>query len=204
VSLFASGYSCLAVKNNLAAALDLLARNAHPLLLIVAGLLTLGAVLAMLGVPLAGWAIYGLGHLGLLLALPAVAAVYRASMDRLTGIGLAVMYVGVVLGIPVVLMLLGYHLDNPAARDALMGYQLTPLGGLAGVVMWAGFAFVGVAAYSARSLPRGGAIAFILAAVLALPAELGVLGIPAWALGVLIASFGLAWIASPDEELSIP
>lgn len=190
------------MKTNLTAALNLLARNAPPLLLVVAGLLALGAVLAMVGLPLAGRVVYGLGHLGMLLVLPAVAAVYHASIDRLTWIGLAVVYVGVVLSIPVVLMLAGHHLDSPADKDALLGYQLSPLGGLAGAVMWAGFAFVGVAAYSARALPRGGAVAFVLAAVLALPAELGVLGIPAWALGVVIASFGLAWIASTDEIAS--
>jgi len=187
----------------MAAVLDWLARYARPILLVVPGLLAIGALVTILGLPLIGWSIYGLGYLGLLLALPAVVAVYRASLDRTSWIAFGVLYLGVLLGVPVMLMVWGHYAQNPAVHDALTPYVITPLGMLAGAVAWIGLALFGLAAYGARAVPRGGAVLLVVAAAFALPAELGLFATVMWGLGIIIASTGLVWLA-PQPEFRAP
>jgi hypothetical protein len=178
----------------------LFARYARELLLVVPGVLTLGASLAMVGLPLLGWVLYGLGQVGLLLALPAAWATYRRSIDRLTAVGLLIAWVGVLLALPVAAMAVGYHLANPADGDALLAYELGIIGILAAALTWGGLAFAGLAGFNARSLHRTAALAFVLGGLLALTADLGLLGIPIWTLGVFIVSIGLVALAPPEPN----
>ncbi|CAN5794428.1 hypothetical protein BH24CHL6_BH24CHL6_13540 [soil metagenome] len=182
------------------AVLGSLARYAHPILLLVAALLAIGAALMLLALQVLGWSLYGLGHLGLLVALPAVAAVYRASLDKVSWVALVVVYVGGVLGIPVVLMMLSHYLQNPDVDDLLMPQDLSPLGMLPGVVVWVGLALFGVAAWSARAVPRGGAATLVVGAVLAFGAEIGFFIPLMWAFGIIFASIGLVWLAPAEED----
>ncbi|CAN5573757.1 hypothetical protein BH23CHL6_BH23CHL6_08650 [soil metagenome] len=183
------------------AALDSLARYARPILLVVAGLLAVGVMLAVLGMPLLGWGIFGIGWLGLLIALPAVVGVYRVSMDWFAWVALAVLYAGIVLMIPVVVVMWGHYAENPALQEVLMaGDEVAPLGLVAGIVAWVGLVLFGWAAYRVRLIPRGGAVLFMIAGVLALLAEMAVLAPVMWVLGILLAACALVWIA-PETEV---
>jgi len=71
---------------------------------------------------------------------------------------------------------------------------------VAGVVAWVGLVLFGWAAYRVRLLPRGGAVLFMIAGVLALLAEMAVLAPVMWVLGILLAASALVWIA-PETEV---
>ncbi len=178
--------------------LDSLARFARPLLLFVAALLTLGALLAVTGMVLLGWAIYALGFVGLLVALPAVAAVYRPSMDWACWVTFAILYVGVVLGVPAVAVLLGRYAQDPAL-ELLMPRALGSLAMWPGVIAWAGFGLFGLAMNRLPTFPRGGAVLLAIASLLAIPAEFGLLIPFAWAVAVILASLALVWVA-PETQ----
>ncbi len=182
------------------AMLDRLARYARPILLVVPGLLTVGAFVTIIGLPLIGWTIYGVGYVGLLVALPAVIAVYRASLDRVALVAWAVLYVGVVLGLPVMAMVWVFYAQDPTVHEALLPYALTPLGMLAGVVAWVGLALFGLAAYRVRGLPTGPAWLFVVAAVIAVLAEVGIFVVAMWGLAILLASIALVWLAPTPES----
>lgn len=177
------------------ARLDALARYARPLLLVVPGLLSMGAFIAVLGLPFIGWSVYAVGYLGLLIAVPAVAAVYRSAFDVAAWLWLGLFYAGVVLGVPVMLGLWAYYAQNPGVQQVLMPYGLTPLAMLPGVLAWAGLGLFGLATFGPRSVPRSGAVLFVLAALCALPAELAIFVFPMWGLGVVLASLGLVAVA---------
>lgn len=183
----------------MAGLMDSLARYARPILLSVAALLALGALLTITGMVLFGWTIYALGHLGLLVALPALVAVYRRRMDTLSWITLAILAVGVVLGVPVALMVWGHYAQNPAVHDALMPLAITPLGLWAGLITWIGLGVFGLATYRAYALPRGGSVLLVVAALIAIPAELGAFIVFAWGIAIVIAALALVWVA-PEAE----
>jgi hypothetical protein len=183
------------------ALLGRLARYARPLLLIVPGLLTIGASLLLLALPILGWSLYGLGLLGLLLALPAVAATYRTTLDRLSWVALGLFYIGVVLGVPVALLMLNHHVQNPTLNELVMPRDVTLLALLPGLLAWVGLAVFGLAAWSSRAVPRGGAVLLVVGAVLAFAAEIGFLVPVMWAFGVIVASIGLVWLAPPEERV---
>jgi hypothetical protein len=179
----------------MAGVLDSLARYARPLLLLVASLLAIGAGLILLGMPLAGWTLYGLGYLGLLLALPAAAAVYWTALNGWSWVWFAMLCIGVLLGLPVMLMGVVGAMESATAPDLAEAVELTPLGIIAGLLTWVGLGLFGLAAYRAGALPLGGAVLFTIAAIVAVPAELGVFAAFAWAFGVILAALGLVWIA---------
>jgi hypothetical protein len=174
---------------------DWLNRRARRLLLVTAALLALGALLFVTGLPLVGWSVYVPGHLGLLAALPAMAAVYRASFDWLSWGTFGGLYVGVMLGVPVALIVLSHYAQDPGAREAVMPYVVTPLGTVAGLVTWVGLGLFGLATLRVRALPRGASVLFVVAALLGLPAELRTFTVFAWGLGVVVASIALVWLA---------
>lgn len=182
-----------------------LARYARPILLVTAALLTVGAMLTVFGMPLVGWTIYGVGYLGLLVALPAIVAVNRSKMDGWSWLTFGVLYVGIVLGVPVMLMVLGHYAQNPAVHDALMPYAILPIGMFAGIIAWVGLLLFGLATWRAEVLPTGAAVMFVIAGAVALPAELGLLTAFFWAFAILLASFGLVWVAtSVPESRGVP
>jgi hypothetical protein len=184
----------------MASMLDPLARYARPILLIVAGFLATGATLIVFAMPFVGWTIYGIGFLGLLLAVPTLAAVYRRSLDWFAWLTLAVLYIGVVVGIPVLLAVWGHYLQNPGTQDAVMAHEVTPLGMVAGAIKWVGLGLFGIAAYRVRPIPAGGVVMFPIAALIALPAEFGLFTVLAWGLAVILAAFALVWVAPEPED----
>lgn len=178
-----------------------LIRYARPILLLVSSALALGVMLTFFGMPLLGWTIYGIGYLGVLVSFAAVVAVYRSRFDWFAWLTLGILYVGLLLGVPVMLMLWGYYAENPAARDALMPYVMLPIGMYAGIIAWLGLGLFGIAAWRLRALPTWAAVWFVAAAIAAVPAEFGMFSLSAWVLGILLASIGLVVIAS-DEPVT--
>ena len=177
-----------------------LVRYARPILLGVAGLLTLGAVLTIFGMTLVGWTIYGFGYVGALLAFAVVARLYYVGMGWLARLCFAVFYVGLVLGVPVMAMVWGYYAANPTVHDALMPYVMLPIGMFAGIVAWLGLGLMGLATLISRSMPALPAALFVVAAIVALPAEWGLFGVAAWALAIVLASVALVIIASDQPQ----
>ena len=181
---------------------DLLVQSARPILLVVAGLLTIGAVLTVFGMTLVGWTIYGIGYFGALVAFAAVAALYFRGMGWLARAAFVVFYVGLVLGVPVMLMLWGFYANNPTVHDALMPYAMLPIGMFAGIIAWLGLGLFGLATWISRSVAAVPAALFVVAAVVALPAEWGLFGTGAWALGIVLASIALVIIAADQPQAS--
>ena len=181
------------------AMLDWLARYARPILLWVPVLLAAGAMVTVLGLLLVGWAMYGAGYVGLLVALAAVVAVYRGPMDWFAWLSFAVFYVGLLIGLPVLLIMLGHYAQNPDLREALMPFRVTPLGMIAGVVTWVGLALFGWAMYRVRAFPTAAAVVFVVAAVLGVGAEFAVFAPAAWGLAVILTAYALVWIAPVPE-----
>lgn len=178
-----------------------LVRYARPILLLVSGALTLGVMLTLFGMPLIGWTIYGIGYLGVLTAFAAVAAVYRSRFDWFAWLTLGILYVGLVLGVPVVLMLWAHYAENPGVGDALMPYVMLPIAMYAGVIAWLGLGLFGIAAWRLRALPTWAAVWFVAAAIAAVPAEFGMFSLSVWVLGILLASIGLVVIASDEPVM---
>ena len=175
--------------------LDWLARHARPTLIWVPVLLATGALVTVMGLPLIGWTIYGVGHVGLLVGFAALVAVHRASFDWFAWVAFGVLSAGLLVGLPVLLIVWGHYAANPGLREMIMPAVVTPLGAIYAVVTWIGLALVGWAGYLVRALPTAGAVAFIIAAVLALPAEIGWFAPVAWLVGILIAASALVWVA---------
>jgi hypothetical protein len=179
------------------AMLDWLARYARPILLWVPVLLAAGAMVTVLGLPLVGWAMYGAGYIGLMVALAAVVAVYRGPMDWFAWVSFGVLYVGLLIGLPVLLIMLGHYAQNPELHEAAMPFRVTPLGMIAGVVTWVGLALFGWAMYRVRAFPTAAAVVFVVAAVLGLGAEFSLFAPAAWGLAVILVAYALVWIAPP-------
>jgi hypothetical protein len=178
---------------------DWLIRYARPILLWVPVVLAAGAMVTVLGLPLIGWIMYGVGYVGLLLSLAAVVAVYRGPMDWFAWVSFGVLYVGLLIGLPVLLIMLGHYAQNPDLGEPSMPFTVTPLGMIAGVVTWIGLALFGWAMYRVRALPTAGAVVFVVAAVLGLLAEFAVLAPVAWGLAIILTSYALVWIAPPPR-----
>lgn len=172
-----------------------LARYARPILLWVPVVLAGGAMVTVMGLTLAGWAIYAVGYAGLVVALAAAVAVYRGPMDWFAWVSVGVLYVGLVLGLPVVIIMLGHYAQNPNLHEAVMPFKVTPLGMIAGVVTWVGLALFGWAAYRVRAFPTAAAVVFVVAAVLGLLAEFAVLAPVCWGLAIILTAYALVWIA---------
>ena len=180
---------------------DALVRYARPILLVVSGALTLGVLLTLFRMPLIGWSIYGLGYVGLLVAFAAVTAVYRRKFDWFAWLTLGILYVGLFLGIPVVLMLLGQYAAAPGVDDPLMPFTVLPIAMVAGILAWLGLGLFGLAGWRLRALPTWAAVLFVAGAIAAVPAEFGYFSFAIWTLGILLASVGMVVIASDEPVL---
>lgn len=178
--------------------LDWLARYARPILIWVPVVLAAGAMVTVMGLVLGGWTMYAVGYVGLIVAFAAVAALHRGLFDWFAWVSFAVLMVGLLLGLPVLLIVWDYYSQNPSLHEALMPFRVTPLGMIAGVVMWVGLALFGWALYRVRAVPTAGAVAFVIAAVLGFLAEFNVLAPVAWGLAVVITAYALVWIAPPQ------
>ena len=177
------------------AALAGLARYARPILLWVPVVLAAGAMITVMGLTLAGWAIYAVGYLGLMVALAAVVAVHRGSFDWFAWVSAGVLFIGLSLGLPVLLIMLGHYAQNPDLHEAVMPFEVTALGMISGVVTWVGFALFGWAAYRVRAFSTATAVVFVVAAALGLLAEFAVLAPVMWGLAVILVAYALVWIA---------
>ena len=175
--------------------LDRLARRARPSVLIVAGLLAGGALVTVLGLPAVGWPVYSLGHLSMLLAVPAIGGAYRPSLPQVAWVWLGMAFVGFLLGLAVVATTWDHYMRDPGLQEVVLARQILPIGMYAGVVAWLGMALFGLVALSASDVPRGGAITLLVAAVLIVAAELGLLAAYVWALAIVLAAVGLVWLA---------
>ena len=78
----------------------MLARWARPLAVWSALLLIVGVTLTGLNLLLVGWSVYAIGHVGAIAAFVAVCAAGRGRMEPWTWLGLGVLVVGLVLGLP--------------------------------------------------------------------------------------------------------
>jgi hypothetical protein len=174
---------------------EALARWAGPVLLTVGSLLAAGAVLTAAGQTVVGWSIYGIGYVGTLIAFPALAAARRAPLGKLAAGGLAMLLTGILVGLPVMLMVLGFYAQNDPLHDLLMPYAMSPVGMAAGPLAWIGLAVFGIAIIRDRALPLAAGVLFALAPVLAMPVELGLLPQGAWAAAFVVVSGALVVIA---------
>ena len=182
--------------------LDRLARHARSIVLIVAGLLAGGALVTVLGLPGVGWPVYSLGHVGMLLAVPAIGGAYRASLPQVGWLWLGMAFIGFLLGLAVVATTWGHYLRDPGLQEVVLARQVLPIGTYAGVVAWLGMALFGLVAISPTDVPRGGAITLLGAAILIVAAELGLLAAYVWALAIVLAAVGLVWLAPlPLDEV---
>lgn len=182
----------------MAIVLDWLTRYAGVILSTVAGLLTVGALLSVMRLPLIGWALYSIGFVGLLVALPAIAAAYRSLLTPASWIFFALAWLGVVIGLPALVVVWDHYVQS-ALPDAVLARAVAPVGVLA-AASWLGIGLVALTLFDARAVPRGGALVLVVGSVLALASELFLLGPFAWALGILIASVGLVWLV-PEAEM---
>jgi hypothetical protein len=181
-----------------------LARRTGPILLTVGLLLAVGAVVTTLGHPLIGWPVYGFGYVGSLVGFPVVAMARRAPLGRLAATGLAILMTGIVIGLPVMVMMLGFYAQSAPLHDLLMPYAMSPVGMVAGPLAWMGLAVFGVSIIRDRALPLAAGVLFALAPVLALPAEAGLLPEPAWAAAFVLVASALILIASGGVRLAAP
>lgn len=170
------------------------ATYAAPTLFIVGGLLASGAVLTALGQPAIGWTIYGIGYVGVLAALAAVAGLEQHALGRFGWIAVVMVSAGVVMGVPEMLMVWGLYTETAAVHDLFMPYATTPVVMIGGGVAWTGVLLVGMAMISGGRLPRGAAFLVIVAALLALPFELRIAPQIFWVAALVILFVALAWI----------
>jgi hypothetical protein len=177
---------------------DTLARFTQPIILLVAGLLAAGASLAVLRLPLIGWSLYAVGYVGLLLALAGLAASYRPLINRVTWVMLGLLYVGILLGLPIVLLIWSYYAQNLAVPDAVLAREVSQLALLKSAA-WVGTLLFALATFDSRALPRLGSVMLAVGSVLALAAELGFVGVFSWAFGIIVISLGLVWVAPQPE-----
>jgi hypothetical protein len=180
--------------------LDVLERYARPLLLIVPGLLMLGALLTVFGLLFLGWIAYGLGVVGLLLALPALAVTYRSSMNVYTWLSLFVAFAGAALSVVVAVVMLNFLVADPWSPEWYMPHEVVELGWVGGALLWLGLGLFGLTAFYARSVPRGAAATLFVGAILGLLAEVNVLNLLIWGLAVVLATLALVWLAPVPER----
>jgi hypothetical protein len=180
--------------------LDALERYARPLLLIVPGLMLIGALLAVFGLLFLGWIAYGLGLVGLLLGLPALAAVYRSSMNVYSWLSLFVAFAGAAVSVVVAVVMLDFLAADPWSPEWYMPHEVAELGWVGGALLWLGLGLFGLTAFYARTVSRGAAATLFVAGIVGLLAEVAVLDLPAWGLAVVLATLALVWLAPVPER----
>jgi hypothetical protein len=171
------------------------ARYASPILLVIGALLASGAVLTGFGQTAIGWSIYGIGYVAALVAVAAVVGLQRHVIGRFGWAAFGVLFAGVILGLPKMLMVWGFYAPNSFVHGLLMPYATPAVGILAGIVTWIGLIAVAIALTRKERLPMGGAILMIAAALIALPAEIRLLPQVSWVAALVILFAALGWIA---------
>ena len=171
--------------------LDLIARFARPILIGSALLLLAGITLTGLNLLLLGWSIYTVGHLGAILGFVSVGAVNRKRMDGWTWLGLLVLVVGLLLGLPQVASIWSTYAAAGAGTDMELPVWTPPMGLTAELVTWVGAAFYGLAARGSRSLPGTIGWALVAAALIGLLAAVYLISPFFWVAAMLIVALTL-------------
>lgn len=171
-------------------------RLSKPFLLLVAALLLGGVLLTGFNLLLLGWTVYALGHIGSIAAFLLIGWTYRARMDAWAWVGLAVLVVGLTLGLPQVAQIWVDYSVTPTGMSMYVPSETPPIGMLAGIVTWVGLAFYGLAARGARALPAGVGWVFVAAAIVGLLADFALIPPLAWVGAVLLVTLGLLAVGS--------
>ena len=150
--------------------LGALARVARPLLLLDASVLLVGVLLTALNLLLIGWSVYTVGHVLAILAFLAIAALKRDRMDGWSWAGLLTVVLGLILALPQVAAIWSSYVTTPTAADMLIPSQMAPIGRFAEGILWIGVAFFGLAGRGARVLPAGVGWIFVAASLIGLAA----------------------------------
>jgi hypothetical protein len=178
--------------------MEMLARWARPLALVSAFLLLVGVTLTGLNLLLVGWSVYAVGHVGAIVAFVAICAANRRRMEPWTWLGLLVLVVGLVLGLPQIGAiwqvyaepLCGLTLLNRCGMMELPVWT-APFGLTAELVTWVGLAFFGLAARGAQVLPTGIGWILLGAAAIGVVAALYIVSPYAWVVAVLLLALAL-------------
>ena len=174
-----------------------LARFCRPLLLVSGTLLVAGLVLTGLNMLVIGWSVYTVGYIALMLALLAVAAVNRERMDGWSWAGLAVLFVGLVIGLTSLASIWSsYAQTGLAGAPMRLPVDAAPLGYAGELITWAGLAFFALAARGAKVLPGPIAWAFVAASVIGLLAAFRALAPMYWVLAILIVALVVLWMGA--------
>lgn len=176
--------------------MEMLARWARPLALVSALLLLVGVTLTGLNLLLVGWSVFAVGHVGAIGAFIAICAANRSRMDPWAWLGLGVLVIGLVLGLPQVASIWqdyaqGGSLLPVAGRAMELPVWTAPLGLTAELVTWVGVAFFGLAARGAHALPTGIGWIMLGAAVIGVIAALYIVSPYAWVAAVLLFALAL-------------
>ena len=189
----------------------LLARFSRPLLLASGTLLVGGLLLTGLNMLVIGWSVYAVGYIGLMLALLAIAAANRERMDGWSWAGLAVLLVGLLIGLTsLVSIWSAYAQTGLAGAPMRLPVDAAPLGYAGELITWAGLAFFALAARGAKVLSGPVAWALVAASVIGLLAAFQALAPMYWVLAILIVALVVLWMgaatpahigaAAPDAE----
>jgi len=176
--------------------MEMLARWARPLALVSALALLVGVGLTGLNLLLVGWSVYAVGHVGAIGAFVAICAANRGRMEPWTWLGLAVLVIGLLIGVPQVASIwqdyaAGGSVLPVAGRAMELPVWTAPLGLTAELVTWVGAAFFGLAARGAHVLPTGIGWLFLGAAAIGVVAALYIVSPYAWVAAVLLLAFAL-------------
>ncbi len=179
-----------------------LARYCRPLLLASGTLLVAGLLLTGLNMLVIGWSVYAVGYIGLMLALLAIAAAKREHMDGWTWAGLAVLLVGLLIGLSsLVSIWSAYAQTGLAGAPMRLPVDAAPLGYAGELITWVGLAFFALAARGAKVLSGPVAWTLVAASVIGLLAAFRALAPMYWVLAILIVALVVLWMgaAMPDR-----
>lgn len=175
--------------------MELLARWARPLSLVAALTLIVGVTLTGLNLLLGGWTVYAAGHLLAIAALGALWAANRGRLDAWATLGLLVLLIGLLLALPQVAAIWQAYAPGAFHQVGAQHMELpvwtAPFGLTAELVTWVGVAFFGLAARGAHALPKGIGWVMVGAAAIGIIAALYIVSPYAWVAAVLLFAVAL-------------
>jgi hypothetical protein len=164
---------------------------ARPLSLIAALALIVGVILTGLNLLLGGWTVYAAGHLLAIAAFGAVGAANRTKFDAWTWLALLVLVIGMLLALPQIAAIWQAYAAPGAGGDMELPVWTAPLGLTAELVTWVGVALFGLAARGVHALPKGIGWFMVAAAVIGIIAALYIVSPYAWVAAMLLLAISL-------------
>ncbi len=171
---------------------------ARPLSLVAALALIVGVTLTGLNLLAGGWTLYAAGHVLAIAAFVAVGAANRQRMDGWTWAGLLVLVVGLVIALPQVAAIWQTYAEPICGLTLLnrcgvmeLPVWTAPLGLAAELVTWVGAAFFGLAARGNHVLPRGVGWLLLIAAILGIVAAFYIVSPYAWVAAELLLGLSI-------------